>query len=209
MSTTSAAAMTPLKLFLIFLFITLSAFNMQLSKPVLTQWVITKGCTLKVEGSTNVNKFMCVITDYAKPDTINFNKSSMTGSVKINGSIKLDVQNFDCHNPVMTRDLRKTLKSKTFPKLIIRFVSLSSYPQFNNHTNAITGIVTIELAGVTKRFDVNYRFTSHGPKTLNLVGSRLVNFSDFNIIPPRRLGGMIQTNDLLKVEFNLNMKVID
>lgn len=197
------------KLLLLLLLVTLSAFGIRVSNPVPIRWVITKGCSLKVGGSTNVNKFNCIIADYSRPDTLTFSKGNLAGSAKMVGSIKLDVQNFDCHHPVMTRDLRKTLKSNDFPKLIIRFVSLSGYPRFNDHANAITGVVTIELAGVTRRFDVNYRFQSHGSKSLNLIGSRQVNFSDFDIIPPRKIGGMIQTNDALKVEFNLNMKVAD
>jgi hypothetical protein len=32
--------------------------------------VVQKGGTLKVNGSTNINKFSCKISDYSKPDTI-------------------------------------------------------------------------------------------------------------------------------------------
>lgn len=195
-------------LFSIFSFLLL-AFQNQTHKPNMKHWVIIKNCSLKVGGSTNVNKFNCVIANYANPDTITFYKNTEKGSLKLKGSIELNVQNFDCHHPVMTADLRKTLKAKVFPKLVIRFISLDKYPLFNDQSNAIKGIVAIELAGVTKRFEVNYRFVSNGTKSLILVGSRQVNFSDFNIIPPRKLGGMIKTNNELKVEFTLSMKVID
>jgi hypothetical protein len=109
----------------------------------------------------------------------------------------------------MTRDLQKTLKAKTFPKLIIRFISLNRYPRFNNQTDAISGVVTIELAGVTKQYEVDYKFVSDGAQFLTLIGTRRVNFSDFNLIPPRKMGGMIQTFNELNVEFNLKMKVLD
>lgn len=201
--------MTHLKPFLILLVVVFSAFNIQVSKPHVSRWVITKGCSLKVGGSTNVNKFSCIIANYGQPDTLTLYKNNPAEPVKINGSIKLDVQNFDCHNPVMTGDLRKTLKAKTFPKLTIRFISLNKYPKLNDQLEAIKGVVTIELAGVTKRFEVDYRFVSDGPKSINLIGSRQVNFSDFNIVPPRKIGGMIQTNNALNVEFNLKLKVLD
>lgn len=201
--------MLPNKLILIILLIILSAFSWQIHKPQPIKWVVMKGGSLRVDGSTNINKFNCIIADYAKPDTLVIHKDQ-SKALPINGLIKLDVQNFDCHNPVMTSDLRKTLKAKQFPKLTIRFLSLSEYPNFNNNrTDLIKGMVAIELAGVTKRFEVDYKFISGGQDVINLIGTRQVNFSDFNIIPPRKIGGMIQTNNELSVVFNLRLKVID
>ena len=197
------------KSLLLLLLILLSAFNINVSKPYLTKWVIIKGSFLKVGGSTNINKFSCEIANYSRPDTITFYKGNFSETLKLSGSMELNVQNFDCHNPVMTSDLRKTLKVKEFPKLTISFVSISRYPDYKKNTEAVKGIVTIELAGVTKRFNIDYKLIQNRSDYLTLVGTRQVNFSDFNIIPPRRMGGMIQTNNELNVEFNLNVKVLE
>ena len=196
------------KLVAFVIFIFLSAFNFNNTKPHFSKWVITNGCFLKVGGSTNINRFSCIIPNYSKPDTLTFYKNNAVEVVRATGSIKLDVQNFDCHNPVMTKDLRKTLKSKEHPNLIIRFTSFSRYPRFNNQPDKIKGFVNIELAGVSKKFEVDYQFVSDGAKFLNLIGTKQVLFSDFNLIPPRKIGGMIQTNNELSVVFNLRVKVI-
>jgi hypothetical protein len=203
---TASLAMYPFKPILFILLFSLSGFQIQTNDPHLVKWVINKGCSLKVGGSTNVNKFSCVIHNYNKPDTLIFHKSSPSQPIKMAGLLTLDVQNFDCHNPVMTGDLRKTLKAKEFPHLIIRFMSLSSYPDYNNKTDAVKGIVTIELAGVRKQFAVDYKFIYDGPNSLVLTGRRQINFSDFNIVPPTKIGGMIRTNDELSIEFNLCVK---
>jgi hypothetical protein len=187
----------------------MSAFNIQISKPHTTRWVITKGCFLKVGGSTTVNKFNCVIANYSKPDTLNFYRGNPGEPLKVMGNVNLDVQKFDCHNPVMTSDLRKTLKVKEFPNLVIKFLSLSKYPDDNSSTELVNGMVTIELAGVTQRFNVAYKLIKNGNHSLIMVGTRQVNFSDFNIVPPRKLGGMIKTNNELSVEFNLNVKILN
>jgi hypothetical protein len=115
------------------------------------------------------------------------------------------VRVFDCHNPIMTKDLRKTLKADRFPSLTIRFISLDKYPNLLEKENLINGAVAISLAGVTKRFNLQYRCLPSGANTIKLIGSKQLNFSDFNIVPPRKLGGMIKTNDELKVEFILKM----
>lgn len=197
-------AFKPLLLVLIVLFSGFSRHN----KPYLSKWVISKGCSLKVGGSTNVNKFTCVIADYYRPDTLTFYKGSASEAIRITGVMKLDVQTFDCHNPVMTGDLRKTLKSKEFPKLTIQFISLSRYPNYDRN-DAVKGAVNIELAGVNKRFEVDYQFKPESANSATLIGTRKINFSDFNLVPPRKIGGMIQTNDELNVEFRLNVRVLN
>ena len=121
----------------------------------------------------------------------------------------LDVQSFDCHNAIMTKDLRKTLKEKEFPKVTIRFISLSKYPNAGGQQEDIKGSVAISLAGVSKQVEVDYRFIKTGIKTLTLIGTKAVNFSDFEIIPPRKLGGMIKTNNTLDVEFVLKLTILN
>lgn len=70
------------------------------------------------------------------------------------------------------------------------------------------GAVLIELAGVARQFEVAYKVAADR-NTINLVGTQQVHFSDFNITPPRKLGGMIRTENELSVEFNLKIKVIE
>jgi hypothetical protein len=197
-----------MRIVLIYLYIILSGFNFQGQKVASKKWVITSGCSLQVDGKTNVNEFSCSITNYSQPDTI-WASWSPDQPVKLNGSIHLDVQRFDCHNAVMTADLRKTLKSKEYPKLGIRFLSIAHYPNAGTRQKATKGIVVIELAGVSKRYEVDYNVVSAANNYINLVGSREVNFSDFSIQPPRKLGGMIRTENQLSVVFNLRMKVLD
>lgn len=174
-----------------------------------TKWVLLKGGSLQVKGSTNVNKFSCDITGYGKPDTLNLFYNTQNKRVNIKGKIGLDVNLFDCHHPVMTADLRKTLKSKEYPKLNISFLTLDRLPETSAQQNIIKGWVDIELAGKTKRYEVNYKFSSAHPKVINLIGEREVNFTDFGLTPPRKIGGMIQTNNELYVTFKLSLKILD
>ena len=89
----------------------------------------------------------------------------------------------------------------------IQFLSLNKYPEMKGQQEVINGQVKIELSGVTKSYEVNYKFYVDDKKMLQLVGDRKVNFSDFNLTPPRKLGGIIRVNDILNVEFNLKIKV--
>jgi hypothetical protein len=170
-------------------------------------WVVMQGSSLTVNGSTNLNKFQCDITDYSLPDTITCVKASITQTLLMNGKLKLDIESFDCHNRMMTSDLRKTLKCKDFPKLTIKFISIKSFPDFKNPTK-ITGLVDIEIAGVEKQYDISYVFTVDNGNMVHLKGERAVTFTDFNLRPPSKLGGAIKVKDALLVTFKLNLKPV-
>jgi hypothetical protein len=174
----------------------------------LKKWVVNENSSLSVNGSTNINKFSCVIPAYGQVDTITLNKSKDEKGIVLSGSIGLKVNSFDCHNSGMTKQLQKTLNEKQFPLLHIRFLSLNQLPVITAKPQLITGMVDIEIAGVSKRFEINYQISQDAGKGIDLLGSRELNFSDFKLTPPTKLGGMIKTKDQLTVVFNLDMKSI-
>ena len=169
------------------------------------KWVVNENSSLSVNGSTNINKFTCEIPAYDKTDTLAIGRSKSDKEIALSGEISLNVKSFDCHNSIMTHDLRKTLKEDQFPALRISFLSLNKLPGLSTRAELITGIVDIEIAGVRKRCVINYQISEDAQKVVHLNGSRDINFSDFNLVPPRKLGGMIKTNDKLSVDFHLNM----
>jgi hypothetical protein len=174
------------------------------------KWVILKDCTVKVNGSTNVNKFSCSISGYPNADTLLcYAGSKEANPVMMQGRLTLPVTGFDCLNAMMTSDLRKTLKAKDFPSLRIHFISLEKYPSLTAAQEAITGVVGVELAGVVKKIEVRYIISTDNQGIVHLLGSQSIHFSDFGLTPPRKLGGMIRANDQLEVEFRINFRVIN
>ncbi len=191
---------------LFYLFFIFAAFGFQGSKPAFVKWVVVSGGSLRVDGNTNINNFSCAITNYNKPDTITVYPSN-SQVIFLKGSMALDVQCFNCHNPIMTADLRKTLKAKEYPQLVITFLTMNSYPDMA--TPDIKGLVLIELAGVSRKYEVDYKVGSTDLGFINLIGVRKVNFSDFNLTPPRKLGGMIKTNNELSVVFTIRLRALE
>lgn len=171
------------------------------------KWVVAENSNLRVYGKTNINTFSCEIPSYDKKDTITIDKSAQP--LILTGNIALNVKSFDCNNIIMTHDLRKTIKQDQYPELHICFISLSNIPDLTIRPAPITGQIYIEIAGVRKRFEINYQISQDGGKIIHLLGSKLINFSDFNLVPPRKLGGIIKTHDELSVEFHLKIKAIN
>ena len=173
------------------------------------KWVVSENSTLRVNGNTNINKFSCDILAYDQTDTLIVDQNKSNSGVALTGEVNLSIRSFDCHNSMMTRDLRKTLKEKEFPLMRIKFLSLNKLPDLTQKPEPITGWVYIELAGAAKRFEVNYHIFEDAEKVIHLTGDRDINFTDFNLMPPMKLGGMIKTNDKLSVDFYLKIKVAE
>jgi len=176
---------------------------------LIKKWVVSKNSSLSVNGSTNINKFSCVIPAYNQIDTLTLRKNRNDTDVLLSGTIALSISSFDCHNSGMTKQLRKTLNEKQFPLLHIRFLSLNKIPVLTTKAEPITGFVEIEIAGISKRVEVQYQITQDDQRNIHLLGFHKINFSDFNLEPPQKLGGMIKTKDQLGVDFQLNMKAMD
>ncbi|WP_428329498.1 YceI family protein [Mucilaginibacter sp.] len=177
-----------------------------MSQAQTNKWVVMENSTLSVNGSTNVNKFACDVLKCDKADTLTIYKSKK--EITLSGCVSLKVLSFDCHKDMMTHDLRKTLKANQFPYLQIRFLSIITQPQLTEKPSTVTGMVEIEIAGVRKRFDVNYQIAIDAEGVICLMGSNPVKFSDFDLVPPKKLGGLVKAKDQLSVAFELRMKAI-
>ena len=175
------------------------------SSQKVVHWVIQKKSTLRVDGKSNINSFTCNIIEYNKNDTI----TSVAGSakpVKLTGKMQMEILSFNCHSRMITKDLRKTLKAEEYPKMIIRFLSLQSMPALNDKKELIKGWVEVELAGVVKRFELNYTFSENDPGNIKLEGGRSFKFSDFKLSPPAKMGGLIKIKDAFDVNFELILR---
>ncbi|MEP6595978.1 MAG: hypothetical protein ABJA71_08520 [Ginsengibacter sp.] len=171
------------------------------------KWVVEKNSTLRVEGRSNVNRFTCNINEYAEKDTIIcFNQPSR--SISLTGEIHMDIFSFNCHSSSITKNLRKTLKAREYPKMTIRFLSLQGMPALKNKTELIKGWVEVDLAGIVKRFELNYSFSRALSGYIQLNGGRSFRFSDFKLSPPQKLGGLIKVKDDFDVNFQLILRTV-
>lgn len=138
-----------------------------------SRWVVQKGSTVQVQGKTNVNSYSCGITTYDGCDTISMAPHPASPqSLLINGCIYLDVQRFDCFNRIMTSELRKTLQASQYPRLKIRFITLGKMTGGSNKKEDDCGIVEMEIAGIKKRYAINYCYTTTANTNIILLSGQ-------------------------------------
>lgn len=178
-------------------------------KSKMIKWAVQKTSSIRIQGSTNVNSFGCDIVGYYQSDTIFCSEENASNKpVTLNGNLQVNVLEFDCHNKMLTGDLRKTLKASEYPTLTIRFLSLERAPIIQNNKDYLRGWVEITLAGNSKRFEVNYSFVKNG-STIQLNGNRCFSFADFKLTPPNKMLGLIKVKDKFNVDFNLSLNPVN
>jgi len=192
-----------MKPLLIFLFLLLAGLRPATETKSTSKWVVSENSMLTVNGSTNINRFSCVILRYPKTDTVLVSKDK-TDRIALSGILNLEVKNFDCNSAMMTKQLLNTLQENRFPVLRIKFLSLKEIPS-EGQNSFVKGDVEITLSGVLKRFEICYQINVKRG-TIELIGQQAINFSDFHLIPPQKIGRIIRAKDQLVVAFFLKME---
>ncbi len=170
--------------------------------------IVQKNSKLMISGKTNVNSFQCSIPNYSGSDTLVLREGGRSRAPQfIKGSVALQASLFNCGMAVMTHDLMNTIKEKEHPNIVINFISFERLPKYNVKEEEFKGVMTISLAGTSKKFDVNCVISTDPSGLINLSGGREFLFSDFNIEPPQKMMGMIKTREELNVNFNLVLRL--
>ena len=173
------------------------------------KWVIEKTSNLCIEGRSNVNNFKCDIVEYLNADTIFLYRDASQAKMPIatRGGFNININRFDCHQNHITTDLKKTLKATENAYMKVNLLTID-YIKPNTTNQTVKGFVEIQLAGVTKIIEVDYTVIKHQPGSLNLIGTKTVRFSDFKLIPPSKLAGLIKVEQEIKVRFQLMLRFV-
>lgn len=95
----------------------------------------------------------------------------------------------------MTTDFQKTLRSEVYPNLTVKFLN------FSKLGNKFTSTVEVKMMNVTKKYNIEFSEYKN-----SLVGNKRLRFSDFNIAPPKKMGGVVYVKDELDLLFSLIIK---
>lgn len=171
--------------------------------PVTPAWVVESGSLLNIEGSSNINRFTCHVRQYLQSDTLRWVRDDRAKKLLFRHSaVNIEISQFDCHHKFITADLRKTLRSDKYPFLRIHFLSMDDLT-WVQEGQKVRGQVNIELAGLVKKYDMEYTVIHEQGNRFRLRGSRKIYFSDFSLVPPSKLAGLLKINEEIKVNFEL------
>lgn len=145
---------------------------------------------VKINGSTNVSSFQFINSKFKN------DRGAYSFSEKNLPNIILKVSDFDCKNKIMVKDFQKILNSEKYPEMTIRFISLTK-----DQKNFLA-VVEVKMMNKSKRYNVRFEMENN-----QLTGRKNLKFSDFNIIPPKKMGGMIVVKDDLDLILSLATRI--
>ncbi len=168
------------------------------------KWVVTGSSKLEIQGSTNVNKFRCLSTNYHGGDTLVESVNRASGFKTLEGQVNLRSSDFDCEHALITRDFKKTLKAETYPEVHIKFLQLKE----SNEGKTYTGVLEITIAGVSRKYPVTCAVQTANAKEKYFAGTNHFELSDFKLDPPEKFFGAVKVANKVSVNFQLRLKAV-
>lgn len=178
------------------------------TRPVVKRWAVATNSSLNIEGRSNLSPFCCKVTNYLEADTMQYVKNETTRQfIFTNSCLTIDINNFDCHQRIITNDFRKTLKADQNRFLKIQFISLEAF-DVRNH-QIVKGKVEILIAGQVKCTTIDFKTNPTNTGLIQMNGTKTLLFSEFNLHPPKKMAGIIKIKEEIRVNFQLFFKPVE
>lgn len=157
---------------------------------------ILAGSSMKINGTSNVNTFECGLANELESKEIQLQYTEKRGFYVLRGaSFFVQVTNFDCGNKIMTTDMHNALREKEYPKMYFELLTID--------VQKSTIEILITIAGRTNKYQLQYQQKKNNPDDINVGIHTDFTMSEFGIVPPKVMFGMIKVNDQVSIDLTL------
>ncbi|MCB9293676.1 MAG: YceI family protein [Lewinellaceae bacterium] len=184
------------------------------SRPAPLSYRILQDSRLFLEGTTNVNTFVCRCACVQSFPRLQFEmdvKEDGHRAVFDDARLNIRTTDLDCGNRNMNKDLHETLKAGQYPSIsiAIREAGLKSGTLLadSHGWTSITAKASITVAGVERSAWLQVKAQQTGPETYRFLSQYTIKMTDFNIEPPTAMLGLIKVNDQIEINFDLTVAV--
>lgn len=157
-----------------------------------------------IHGSTSINNFSCssslVLMNDTLPVLITPGKFIFT-----NARLIFTVNSIECGDNYSNKQLRNTLKSNQFPFILVDLMEISPDPSF--FYKARTQL-RVEVAGKQQLQNVNLILRRAAEDVYHLSGVTQISMSEYDLVAPSPMMGLIKVEDRLDIEIHLVLKVL-
>lgn len=176
-------------LFFVALFMLTSPFL-----PETDPYFVVQEKRITVSGNTSIGSFNCTYEIVEKSDTLYLPSFGRTQTYHFN----IPTEVFKCGNFLLNKDFQKTLKSSEFPHISVEVANIKQ-----SHNGDILGSLTLIIAGKTKEMGlVTFNKNNTAEKDILSTNIKLL-VSDFDLKPPKKFGGLINTDDIMYINVDL------
>lgn len=173
------------------------------------EYSILDGSKIAVLGSTNINEFVCFSEEKYGKRKVDFSLDEHKTTIQFSNAIlKLPVASLDCGNVVMNGNLCRTLKSDSYPYIIVDLKEARSKDGSTINLANLTQLIAkvdLTLAGVRKTKEIRFSGKQTAPGHFYFNGLHNLSLKEYNLETPAALFGLIKVGDDIGVRFNLNI----
>ncbi len=168
------------------------------SAQVTTTLVIEPQSTFSLRGVSNVNTFSCEIVEGFCGEELNVCFVENEDIIEFeNTQFSVSVDEFDCRNRYITRDMKKALKQEAFPLMNFKLLSISRLED-----NPLAEML-ITISGKSNFYHLKYSMERIKENTYRLNLNSEFYMQDFDIEPPSALLGLIKVANTIEVDIEL------
>ncbi len=152
---------------------------------------------ITISGQSNINQFELSWSDLGIKSINNENEYGIDTSFY---RIAVPVKDFKVGNSFMYKDFIELMKAKDFPSIIIR-IPQNQLEKIKQGEYFYNMKIMLTIAGVSKLYEVPCYVVNCTEKALYLNGEKKIHFTDFDMIPPVKLQGLVKVRDEIRVDF--------
>lgn len=154
---------------------------------------------------SNVNR---VIFTYALSETsLSETRATLSGNNDDSSTARIivPVKNFRCSNQFVYKDFLTLLKASQYPNLTIN-IPQKVLLQYSTSDSVIIRGVMINIAGVSKRYNITCNIENLNKKDFILLGTTTISLTDLEIEPPVKYFRLIKIKDKVIIKFGFCLK---
>jgi hypothetical protein len=164
---------------------------------------------ISISGSSNVSTFECYSNSNFTKGIIHVNTNEFGNTFDFSDALMhLEIESFDCKNPLLNKDLYKALGAKENPNILIELQNAEFLPTKNQ--DQVSGYMNVSLAitinGKCKIVNMPVNWIKANETDFRFIGSYDINMTDFEITPPSPAFGLVKVNEWITINFNLAIK---
>lgn len=160
-----------------------------MSSPEPPKRHVTNKQSFVIEGNTSLGAFKCSY-EATKSDTIEWGAKDREIIRYV-----IPANEFGCGNFMLNKDFKKTINAHEYKYTYIEISGL------RKKGNVLLCDLKLQLAGKEKQ----YRDLELTSGEQNLSGSVFVNFSDFDLKAPKKMGGLFKVKEKIKLTIMLQL----
>ena len=160
------------------------------------------GCDdyIKIDGSTNVNRFHFIQTLDQNPNVI---KRKDPARETLN--LKIPAHDFKPSNPMMYKDFLDFIKAQEFPYIDIT-IFFENFRLPAGNASTVVPRIRVGLAGQTQTYKIPGYVEECLDKELHIKGRVNIDLKDFGLEPPTKFLGMVKVSNEVFINFALTLE---